>query len=133
VLVTGGYEQHPEWLGGGGGYAGTLVALAGSWAAVELDEELVIERAAGHEGGWPDFGTGSESQAGLLLTARGRWLALSQAWRGWAWKEPIGRLHVGLCPERPDIDSVPRGGGIGAWVETHATMEHLVDSAGMSD
>lgn len=37
----------------------------------------------------------------------------------------MGRVHVGLLLMTPDIHNVPPGGGVGAWVESHATMGHL--------
>lgn len=91
---------------------------------MELDDELTLDAVEG-DGGWPDFGSGSVAQRGVLSTARGRWLALAHGWVGQEWREPIVRLHVGLCSERPDIHNIPAGGGIGAWVESHATMNHL--------
>jgi hypothetical protein len=38
------------------------------------------------------------------------------------WTNPTGRLNVGLCSERPRPTAIPPGGGIGCWVESHATM-----------
>ena len=125
VLVTGGYDgDESAWLQGGDGYIGTVVDLAGSWAAVELDDELVLD-ASEAPGGWPDFGSGSATQLATLTRARGRWLALAHGWVGQRWSEPIARLQVGLCSEMPDLRSIPEGGGIGAWVESHATMRHF--------
>lgn len=81
VLVSGGHEPNPQWLQGRDGYAGTLVDLAGKWAAVELDDALTLP--AGTPTGWHDFGRGSASAHALIPVAHGRWLALSQAWSGW--------------------------------------------------
>jgi hypothetical protein len=35
-----------------------------------------------------------------------------------------GRLHVGLCDFLPNLRDIPRGGGAGVWVESHAMMTH---------
>lgn len=128
VLVTEGYDgDESAWLQGGDGYVGTIADLAGNWATVELDHELVLDASGGT--GWPDFGSGSATQVGTLARARGRWLALAQGWVGLQWRDPIAPLQVGLCSQMPDIRKIPEGGGIGAWVESHATMRHL-DSRG---
>jgi hypothetical protein len=112
VLVTDGYDgDESAWLQGGAGYVGTVVDLTGNWAAVELDDELVLD-ANEATGGWPDFGSGSATQLGSV---------------GQQWSEPIARLQVGLCSENPDLSNIPEGGGIGAWVESHATMSHVGD------
>jgi hypothetical protein len=127
VLVTDGYDgDESAWLQGGAGYVGTVVDLTGNWAAVELDDELVLD-ANEATGGWPDFGSGSAKQLGSLTQARGRWLAVAHGWVGQQWSEPIARLQVGLCSEKPDLSNIPEGGGIGAWVESHATMSHVGD------
>ena len=47
VIVTGGYDQDPEWLAGGAGYSGILRELTAKWAVVELEDELVLRAAAG--------------------------------------------------------------------------------------
>ena len=88
-------------------------------AVVELDEEVLLN------GEWPDFGSGSRKEVGSQRTPKGRWLALAFGWVGDVWSSPTGRLHVGLCSDKPKLRSVPLGGGIGAWVESHATMQHL--------
>jgi hypothetical protein len=62
---------------------------------------------------------------GQRRVASGRWLALADGWVGQEWTEPIGRLHVGLCAERPVPSATPPGGGIGVRVESHATMRHV--------
>jgi len=123
VIVTGGYDQNPVWLRGGVGYSGTLVEIAGTRAIVQLDDELVLEAPAGR-GDWADFGQGNAKQCGTLHVARGQWLVLMQGWVGGEWCEPTGRLHVGLCSFRPALDEIPHGGGVGAWVESHAGMRH---------
>ena len=116
VVVSGGYDYEPAWLRGGDGYAGKLVELAGSVAVVELDEEITLD------GSWQDFGEGAPQALRTVSKARGRWLALLQGWVGGTWTNPTGRLHVGLCSERPRPRTIPRGGGIGCWVESHANM-----------
>ena len=41
AIIFGGYDgDESAWLGGGPGYAGTIIAMNGSAAAVELDSEL---------------------------------------------------------------------------------------------
>ena len=117
VFVTGGYESPAPWLRGGDGYHGTLTAINGAIAVVELDEDLVLDGDT-----WQDFGAGSATALGTVNSARGRWLALLQGWAGGTWISPTGRLHVGLCSQRPSPGAIPPGGGIGVWVESHATM-----------
>jgi hypothetical protein len=126
VRVTGGYDMEPEWLQGDDGYAGTIIEVHGDWAAVELDRELQLS-ASDQSEGWADFGSGAARQTGVLRVARGRWLALAQAWEGGEWREPIGRVHVSLCSERPNLPAIPKGGGVGAWVESHGTMLRASD------
>lgn len=117
VVISGGYDgTMSPWLEGGDGYSGTLLEIAGAVAVVELDNELVLS------GTWHDFGNGSAQAIGTVNEAHGRWLALLQGWVGGTWTNPTGRLHVGLCAERPRPDAIPPGGGIGCWVESHAGM-----------
>jgi hypothetical protein len=118
VMVSGGYEGNlSTWLAGGGGYAGRLVAIVGPAAAVELDSDLELG-----PGEWQDFGEGSMTAIGTVSVARGRWLVLLQGWVGGTWSIPTGRLHVGVCEKKPALETLPPGGGIGVWVESHATM-----------
>jgi hypothetical protein len=129
VLVTDGYEGNASaWLRGGEGYLGTLADFAGNWAAVELDDELVLD-ASEASGGWAYFGDGSATQLGTLARASGRWLALAHGIVGQQWTDPVAPLQVGLCSEKPDLRSIPEGGGIGAWVESHATMRSAGDGS----
>jgi hypothetical protein len=120
VVVTGGYEMNPAWLAGGDGYVGTIVDIAGKRAVVELDDEIELHARSEP---WKDFGDGTLSSPTARRIVRGRWLAL-----GHRWEEPIQRVHVGLCAHRPDLTAACRGGqagsGLGAWVESHATMRH---------
>jgi hypothetical protein len=116
VVVTGGYDYEPAWLRGGDGYIGTIVELDGSVAVVEVDEEITLD------GSWEDFGEGAAQALRTVSKAQGRWLALLQGWVGGKWTNPTGRLHVGLCSQRPRPSAIPRGGGIGYWVESHAHM-----------
>ena len=37
--------------------------------------------------------------------------------------------HVGLCEDDPDLSAIPEGGGIGFWVESHASITLLESSA----
>lgn len=117
VVVFGGYEGDMSlWLAGGSGYSGTLVEIAGPVAIVELDDELALA------GSWQDFGDGAPQAIATVSTACGRWLSLLQGWVGGTWTNPTGRLHVGLCANRPDPNAIPPGGGVGCWVESHAGM-----------
>ncbi len=125
VLVTGGYDPRPTWLGGGEGYVGTIDNIDRKYAVVKLDDEIVLQVSEGP--GWSDFGSGSAHEIRKIGIARGRWLALSHGWVGQEWREPIGRIHVGLLVAPPDVRDIPPGGGVGAWVESHATMRHLVE------
>lgn len=121
VRVSGGYDgPDSKWLRGGDGYRGTIVDLGPQTASVELDEELVLEA----EGGvlFKDFGEGSRQAIGEASTARGRWLVLMQAWVEGQWAgDSVAPLQVGLCATRPDLNRIPSGGGIGFWVESHAS------------
>jgi hypothetical protein len=118
VLVTGGYDMEPVWLQGGPGYTGVIRALTAEAASVELDEELELDAGEGQH--WEDFGGGAAKALRTVQVARGRWLVLLHGWVGQEWKDPIPRLHVGLCTEEPDLDAIPPGGGAGCWVESHA-------------
>jgi hypothetical protein len=126
VLVTGGYDADAEWLTEASGYFGMLRELTPNWAVVELEDQLALRSSTT---GWPDFGSGSPKAIGHVTEARGRWLALANGYVGQQWAEPLGRVHVGLCPERPVLANVPTGGGVGVWVESHATMRHAPDES----
>jgi hypothetical protein len=121
VRVTGGFDQDPDWLEGKDGYTGSITLVEGDHAIVELDEVMELEWR-GKNGGFEDFGEGSFRKRGLEPRPRGQWLALMHGWAGQDWREPIGRLHVGLCASPPNFKKMPFGGGIGVWVESHATM-----------
>jgi hypothetical protein len=125
VLVTGGYDMQPDWLAGGSGYEGTLREIDGNHAVVELEEELVLTIPEGRRQGWAIFGTGSGTQLDRSPVSRGRWLVLTQGWVGHQRSEPTARLHVRLCGKQPSLSEIPPGGGIGAWVESHAGMRHV--------
>ena len=113
----GTVERGGGWLAGGPGYSGTVTAIDGPIAVVELDVVLSLDG-----GPWQDFGTGSASAVASVATAHGRWLVLMQGWVGGSWTVPARPLQVGLCPVSPDLRSIPAGGGIGFWVESHASM-----------
>lgn len=125
VVVAGGYDMDPAWLAGGGGYIGTIVDIAGNRAVVELDDEIELHARSEP---WKDFGDGTLSAPAQRPVVRGRWLALMLGYVGHRWEDPIQRVHVGLCARRPDLAAALQGGqvgaGIGAWVESHATMRH---------
>jgi hypothetical protein len=127
VIVTGGYDNDPEWLKGGPGYQGEVTNIDGNWMTVKLDSELILE--ATRSEGWPFFGSGSQKRTGSIPVAQGSWLALCHGWVGREWVEPIGRTHVALCETYPDIGTIPPGGGIGAWVESHGTVKHVLNAA----
>lgn len=119
VRVFGGYEgPDPKWLAGSPHRLGKLTQISGSAAVVELDEEIQLEG-----GEWSDFGTGSAASLGTVTSVRGRWLVVILGWVGSVWTSPTGRVHVGVCATAPDLGEIPPGGGIGVWVESHATVE----------
>lgn len=122
VLVSDGYDgQESYWLRGGSGYSGTIIALSGDKASIELDDELVLE--ATDDWSYPDFGEGSLKAITEVKTARGRWLTAMQGWIGGTWEgDRVAPLQIGLCPKQPDLDRIPSGGGIGFWVESHARL-----------
>jgi hypothetical protein len=125
VLVHGGYDgDHSDWLRGGEGFRGTIRKLTAEAAAVELDQELVLDAPPGAT--WEDFGRGSMSVIRETDVARGRWLTLIHGWLEQTWADPV-RLQVGLCEDEPDLNAIPRGGGIGYWVESHAGIALLPD------
>lgn len=123
VIVTGGYDNAPEWLKGGLGYEGEVAEIKEQWMVVKLNSELTLNAKEGE--GWPDFGAGSLKRMGSLPIARGIWLALTHGWVGREWVEPIGRIRVAVCAMHPDIATIPQGGGIGSWVESHGTVKHV--------
>jgi hypothetical protein len=122
VLVHGGYDGDRSDWGGGDGYRGTIRKLTAEAAAVELDEELVLDAPLGRK--WQDFGRGSLSVLRETEVARGRWLTLIHGWVGQTWADPVS-LQVGLCEDEPDLYAIPSGGGIGYWVESHASIALL--------
>src|SRR5687768_16793153 len=98
VRVHGGYDgDYSDWLRGGDGYRGTIRKLTAEAAAIELDDELVLDAPPGANG-----------------------------WVEQTWADPV-RLQVGLCEDEPDLYAIPRGGGIGYWVESHAAIAVLSD------
>lgn len=120
VLVTGGHDGDESlWLAGGNGYPGVITAMTADKATVRLDKDLVLE--GGEKVRWQDFGAGSAQAVRETSTARGRWLVLIHGWVGQTWVDPI-RLHVGLCEQEPNLVAIPKGGGIGYWVESHASI-----------
>jgi hypothetical protein len=123
VVVTGGYDVDPPWLSGGGGYAGTIVDIAGRRAVVELDDEIEVHA---RRQPWKDFGEGGVAQPTEKPVAWGQWLVLSLVYEGTRprWEDPILRISVGLCPARPDLRSSSERSDVGALVESHATMRH---------
>lgn len=127
VLVTGGYEQFPEWLGGGDGYAGTLIELRGKRATIELDAMIHVGPPRSKDAGWRIVDGSSHLEA-RIANPEGKWLVLSQGWTGSVWNEPTDRLHVVLCQDRPIFTAGDRFAPPGAWVEGHACLKHLAAS-----
>ncbi|HEV3229785.1 MAG TPA: hypothetical protein VGY97_09940 [Solirubrobacteraceae bacterium] len=118
MLVTGGYDgDQSAWLAGGDGYAGVITAITADRAAVALDHELVLDAPENKQ--WQDFGAGSFQPLREVKTARGTYIVVTHGWVGQTWVDPI-RLQVGLCEGQPDLDAIPKGGGVGYWVESHA-------------
>lgn len=58
------------------------------------------------------------------MVAQGGWLTLMHGYVGQTWADPV-RLQVGLCEHEPDLYAIPRGGGIGYWVKSHAGISLL--------
>jgi hypothetical protein len=125
VVVAGGYDSKPAWLAGGEGYRGVLVELQGTRALVRLDDELSLDSRELGENAWRDFGGGSKDAVGETWVAKGKWLVLSMGYVGERWEEPVRRVHVSVCDVRPVFERIPDGGGVGVWVESHATMRHI--------
>lgn len=120
VLVGGGYDgPDSHWLQGGPGYTGTIRALSPQHASIELDQPLTIP--SGPNWTFDDFGPGSAQKIGDSKTAHGPWLVVVHGTVGQTWTDPV-RLHAALCPAEPDLSTIPPGGGIGFWVESHAEM-----------
>lgn len=119
VRIAGGYDMEPAWLAGGTGYLGHIDAIDGKWATVRLDSAITLRAPTN---GWANFGKGQGQSVGKVAEAHGAWLAVGLAYKDAEWREPIERLHVSVCGERPDLGAIPAGGGVGVWVESHATM-----------
>ena len=105
VRVFGGYERHPAWLAGGGGYAGTVVAFIPGQnenpaSVVRFDREVVLAGVRGHHA------------------------VLELGHEGTTWATPRPRLHVELCDFEPEARSWHERRQ-GAWVESHATYKVL--------
>jgi|SRR5271154_2129673 len=124
VLVTAGYEPEPQWLKGGAGYAGIISAIAGHRALVKLQGEIRLTSNV-DQPPWKDFGTGNAVAERETHEAVGRWLVVTLGYEDAMWTDPILRLQVNLCDFSPRLGSIPDGGGVGVWVESHATMRHL--------
>lgn len=129
VLVHGGYDGvASQWLAGGPGYRGTIVALNPNAAVIELDEELTLTG-----GEWQDFGLGAPEAITTVNEVTGRWLVLLHTWLGAKWVNPVEPVHVGVCHAMPDPDAIPDGGGAGVWVESHATVSLWVEPAATAE
>jgi hypothetical protein len=127
VLVTGGYDNHPDWLQGGDGYKGTIRELRDKSAVIELDAELLLPSISREDPAWRIWGRPKDDPA-RIRSPQGKWLLLRQGWVGSVWKEPTDRLHVVLCLLRPTIEAAESNQIFGAWVEGHAGMLHVVES-----
>jgi hypothetical protein len=124
VLVTGGYDQHPNWLQGGEGYRGTIRDMRGESVVVELEAELTISSINRDELAWRIWGR-KQDDPERIASPHGTWLLLRQGWNGSVWNEPTDRLHVVLCLEEPTIAEFNLGQIYGTWVEGHAVMRHV--------
>lgn len=104
VQIGGGYDMHPQWLGGRQHYSGTLRKYIPGQnespaAVIELDESVSFEEVTGNI---------------LILELR---------YAGATWKEKE-TVHVELCdfvPENKTWHDRKRG----KWVESHATYKKL--------
>jgi hypothetical protein len=123
VLVTGGYDQYPDWLQNGEGYSGTIIELHDKSAVVELYTELILPSTIRTDPAWRIWGRGQDGPE-RITNPHGKWLLLRQGWVGSVWNEPTDRLHVVLCPEQPTIAAAELNQIYGAWVEGHAVMRH---------
>lgn len=101
--------------------------MTSDMADLEMESELILAAREGQS--WQDFGAGSPTALRRVAVARGRWLVLTLAYVGAAWVDPINRIHVGLCEQEPELASVPKGGGIGYWVESHAQCALIAPTA----
>ena len=115
IVVTGGYDMDPPWLAASpGGYTGTVVEFIEGQneqpaAVVALEHELVLPAGAGAVRGTP---------------VRGRYLVLELGHVGADWSTPTPRVRVELCEARPPTRR-SQDRSQGAWVESHATYQHL--------
>jgi len=105
VRISGGYDFEPDWLAGGPGYTGTVVAFIPGQnereaAVVHLDQKLV------------------------LPAAEGEYAVLELGHLGSSWATPKPRVHVELCDFEPEARRW-QDRRQGAWVESHATYEVL--------
>jgi hypothetical protein len=123
ALVTGGYEQDPDWLQGGEGYVGTITEVRDKFAIVELDTELTLPSLGRADPRWRVWGRRLDDPD-RITSPSGKWLLLRQGWVGSLWNDPTDRLHVVLCRERPTIVAAESNLIYGAWVEGHAVMRH---------
>jgi hypothetical protein len=105
VRVSGGYDYQPDWLAGGTGYTGTVVAFIPGQnereaAVVRFDEKLV------------------------LADAEGQYAVLELGHVGSSWATAQPRIHIELCDFEPAARRW-QDRRQGAWVESHATYEVL--------
>ena len=127
VIVTGGYDQYPDWLQGGEGYNGTIRELHNKSAVVELDSELKLLPISRKDPAWRIWGR-KQDDPERITSPHGKWLLLRQGWVGSVWNDPTDRLHVVLCPEQPTIAALDMNQVYGAWVEGHGFMRHASSS-----
>ncbi len=103
VFVTGGYDVEPAWLGGGGGFSGTLERFIPGQnelpaAVVRTSEGLSAEGATGNV------------------------LVLELRYEGASWVAGA-TVHVELCDFEPEA-AAWASRRQGTWVESHATVRH---------
>jgi len=108
VVVTGGYDYEPQWLGGSTSVQGVVL----KWIPGQNVEPACVVLLAEPLTAGGLVGTDQEIMTGSHLVLELRYEG--QAWEG------SGTVHVELCPSEPQPlkweDRSP-----GAWVESHAT------------
>lgn len=108
VVVGGGYDFEPQWLGGRSSVEGVILR----WIPGQNTEPACVVLLAGPL-------TAEGAVGGHRETLTGSHLVLELRYEGRTW-ERSGTVHVELCPSEPE--SLKWGKRHpGAWVESHAT------------